>query len=234
MVEQAPIDDLVFATGPVLIAWLASFAVLIYQRDLGASMLLFAVFLTMLFIASGRGSYLLAGGVMFGAGAVAAVSFFDHAARRIDAWIRPWDDFAGTGYQTIQSLFALGSGSLTGSGLGLGRPDLIPSASTDFIFAAVAEEMGWAGAIAVTAAFALLVAAGFGISVRARDPFRKLLAAGLTITLAVQSLLIIGGVIRLLPLTGITLPFMSYGGSSLVVNVVALAVLARISEEERA
>ncbi|NNL97744.1 MAG: FtsW/RodA/SpoVE family cell cycle protein, partial [Acidimicrobiia bacterium] len=127
--------------------------------------------------------------------------------------------------------FALGSGSLTGSGLGLGRPDFIPSATTDFLFAAVAEETGLAGSLAVVAAYALLVAVGFGIALRARDPYRKLLAAGLTAAIAIQTILIIGGVIRLLPLTGITLPFMSYGGSALVANMVAVVVLARISHE---
>ena len=131
-----------------------------------------------------------------------------------------------------QGLFALGSGGLTGTGIGAGRPDLIPAAATDFIFAAVAEEMGLAGGLAVVAAYALLAAAGFGIALRARDPFRKLLAGGLTLTLAVQTVLIVGGILRLLPLTGITLPFMSYGGSSLLANLVLIALLARVSHEE--
>jgi len=156
---------------------------------------------------------------------------FDHVQRRFDAWLRPWDDFADSGFQVAQSLFALGSGSLTGSGLGLGRPDFIPSATTDFVFAAVAEETGLAGSLAIVAAYGLLVAVGFGIALRARDPYRKLLAAGLTSVIALQTILIIGGVIRLLPLTGIALPFMSYGGSALVANLIAIVVLARISHE---
>jgi cell division protein FtsW (lipid II flippase) len=147
--------------------------------------------------------------------------------------LHPFSDFTGSGYQIAQSLFALGSGSLTGSGLGLGRPDLIPAASTDFIFAAVAEEMGFAGSVAVITGFALLIAAGFGIALRARDVFRKFLAAGLTIVIGVQAILIIAGVIRLFPVTGITLPFMSYGGSSLLANFVLVALLVRTSHGER-
>ena len=125
----------------------------------------------------------------------------------------------------------MGSGSLTGAGLGSGRPDLIPAAETDFIFVAVAEEMGFGGSVAVITAYALLVALGFGIALRARDVFKKVLAAGLTVVLGVQAILILAGVLRLLPVTGITLPFMSYGGSSLVANMLLLTLLARVSHE---
>ena len=128
----------------------------------------------------------------------------------------------------------MGSGSLSGSGIGLGRPDLIPFASTDFIFAAVAEELGLAGSVVIMSVYALLVAVGFGIALRSRDIFRKLFAAGLAFTLGLQAFLILAGVLRLLPLTGITLPFMSYGGSSLVSNFLLVAMLARISHEEKA
>jgi cell division protein FtsW (lipid II flippase) len=130
-------------------------------------------------------------------------------------------------------LFALGTGSLSGSGPGLGRPTLIPNAATDFIFAAVGEELGLAGSVAVLCSFALLFAAGYGIALRTRDRFRSLLAAGLTFVLGLQTFLIVGGVLRVLPLTGITLPFMSYGGSALVGNFLALALLERASHEER-
>lgn len=218
---------------PIFIAAGAAFLVLIYQRDLGASLLLFALFVGMMYIATGRPFYLITGGVLVGIGGVMAYRFFDHVQRRIEAWIRPFDDFTDTGYQIAQSLFALGSGSLTGSGLGLGRPDLIPAAATDFVFAAVAEEMGLAGSVAVITGYALLLAAGFGIALRARDVFRKFLAAGLTLVLGMQAFLIIAGVTRLLPVTGITLPFMSYGGSSLLANMVLVSLLARISHGER-
>lgn len=216
---------------PLAAAWVVSLVVLVYQRDLGASLLLLALFAAMLYAASGRVSYPLVGAGLFVIGTVAAARLFDHVQRRFDAWLRPWDDFADSGFQIAQSLFALGSGSLTGSGLGLGRPDFIPSATTDFIFAAVAEETGLAGSVAIVVAYSLLVTVGFGVSLRARDPYRKLLAAGLTTVIAIQAILIIGGVTRLLPLTGITLPFMSYGGSSLVANMIAIAVLARVSHE---
>lgn len=216
---------------PLVLAWTASLVVLVYQRDLGASLLLLAVFVTMLYAATGRAVYPVVGIGLFIAGAVAAAQAFDHVVRRFDAWIRPWDDFADSGYQIAQSLFALGSGSLTGAGLGFGRPDFIPSATTDFVFSAIAEETGLAGSLAIVAAFALFVGVGFGIALRARDPYQKLLAAGLTSVIAIQSVLIIGGITRLLPLTGIALPFMSYGGSALVANVLALVLLARVSHE---
>lgn len=219
---------------PMVIAFAASFAVLIYQRDLGASLLLFAVFITLLYAATARRSYVLTGGLMVIGGGIPAYLFFDHVQRRVASWLHPFEDFNDTGYQLAQSLFALGGGSIAGSGIGLGRPNLIPAADTDFMFAAVAEEMGLVGAIAVLAAFALLVAAGFGIALRLRDLYRKFIAVGLTLVLGIQTLLIIAGVIRVLPVTGITLPFMSYGGSSLMANLVLLALLARVSHGERA
>ena len=217
---------------PVLLAFGVSFAVLVYQRDLGASLLLFIVFAAMLYAATGRVAYPLATLILLLGGGLAAHESFSHVRVRVSAWLHPFADFAGTGYQVAQGLFALGSGGLTGSGLGAGSPNLIPAAATDFVFVAVAEETGLAGGLAVIAAYALLAAAGFGIALRARDPFRKLLAAGLTITITVQTALILGGVLRLFPLTGITLPFMSYGGSSLLANLVLVALLARVSHEE--
>ncbi|MFO7699727.1 MAG: FtsW/RodA/SpoVE family cell cycle protein [Acidimicrobiia bacterium] len=218
---------------PVIVAAGAAFIILIYQRDLGASLLLFALFVTMLYIATERSFYVVAGAVLALAGGALAYSTFSHVQRRIEAWIDPFGDPQGAGYQTVQSLFAMGSGSLTGSGLGLGRPDLIPAAATDFIFAAIAEEMGLAGSLAVLAGFALLVTAGFGIALRSRDRFRKYLAGGLSAVLALQAFIILAGILRILPITGLTLPFMSYGGSSLVANVVIVALLLRVSHEER-
>lgn len=219
---------------PLVIVWAASLVILVYQRDLGASLLLFVTFAALLYAATGAAGYLAAGGLLAVGGGVAAWSVFAHVQRRVDAWLFPFRDFEDTGYQVAQGLFALGTGSLSGSGPGLGRPTLIPHASTDFIFAAVGEELGLAGSVAVLACFALFLAAGFGISLRARDRFRTLLAAGLTFVIGFQAFLIIGGIVRVLPLTGITLPFMSYGGSALVGNFLALALLARASHEERA
>lgn len=219
--------------GPILIAAAAAFAVLVYQRDLGASLLVFALFVGSIYLATGKLAYLVVGGGLVALGGIVSYQLFDHVQRRVSAWLDPFADFSDTGYQVAQGLFALGSGSLTGSGIGLGRPDLIPAAATDFIFAAVAEEMGLAGAVAVIAAYALLVAAGFGIALHTRDLFRKFLAASLTLVFAVQSLLIMAGVLRLFPITGITLPFMSYGGTSLLANMILLALLARISHGAR-
>jgi cell division protein FtsW (lipid II flippase) len=219
---------------PVLLAWIASLTVLIWQRDLGASLLLFTIVITMLYAATGSRAYVWTGAGLFATGALAGWLIFDHVQRRVTAWLVPFSDFDGAGYQIAQGYFALGSGSISGSGLGLGRPDLIPQAATDFVFAAIGEELGLAGTAAVILLFVLLVGATFGIALRSRDEFRKLLAAGLGVVIGVQALLIIGGVLRALPLTGIALPFMSYGGSSLVANLLILALLARISHEERA
>jgi len=220
--------------GPVMIAAGMALVILIYQKDLGASLLLFGLFIAMLYVATGRSFYVITGAVTAVLAGLIAYSAFDHVQRRIDGWLDPFGNIAGSGYQSVQALFAMGSGSLTGSGIGLGRPDLIPAAETDFIFAAVAEEMGLAGSLAVLAGFSLLIAVGFGIAVRSRDLFRKYLAGGLTIVIALQAIIILAGVLRLMPITGITLPFMSYGGSSLVANMVIIALLLRVSDEERA
>jgi peptidoglycan glycosyltransferase len=217
---------------PLLLVWGATLGVLVGQRDLGASLLLFAVFVAMLYAATGQSGYLTGGLVLTLIGAIGSWRVFDHVQRRVTAWVNPLSDFENAGFQVAQGMFGLGTGSLSGSGPGLGRPDLIPNAITDFIFAAVGEEFGFAGTVAVLAAYALIVAVGFGIALRARDRFRKLLAAGLTLTFGIQTFLIIGGVLRVVPLTGITLPFMSYGGSSLVGNFILIAILLRISHEE--
>lgn len=217
---------------PLLLVWGGSVVILVWQRDLGASLLLFAGFLLLLYAATGATGYLVTGGVLTISGAVAAAYLFEHVHRRVIAWIAPFEHYQDEGYQIAQGIFALGTGSLSGSGPGLGRPDLIPNASTDFIFAAVGEELGFAGTVAVLALFSLVIAVGLGISFRSRDTFRKLLAAGLTFIMALQIFLIVGGVLRIVPLTGITLPFMSYGGSALVGNFVLVALLLRISHEE--
>lgn len=217
---------------PLIAVWVGSIGILVSQRDLGASVLLFAAFITLLYMATGESGYLWTGALLTTAGGVAAWRLFDHVQRRVTAWIHPWTDYDDAGYQIAQSMFALGTGSLAGSGPGLGRPDLVPNATTDFIFAAVGEELGFAGTVAVLCLFALVVAAGFGVALRARDRFRKLLAGGLTAVLGIQTFLILGGVLRIVPLTGIAMPFMSYGGSSLVGNLVLVALLLRISHEE--
>jgi peptidoglycan glycosyltransferase len=217
--------------GPLVVPWAASILILVQQKDLGSSMLFFAVFVAMLYIATNRSAYLAAGAVLFAAAVAISYQLFGHVQERIDTWINPWADREVKGYQLVQSLYAFGSGKFQGTGLGLGRPDLIPVATTDFIFAAIGEELGLLGTVAVVIGFMLLVGSAYRIAVQARRPFSKLFAAGLATILGVQTFVIIGGVTRLIPLTGVTLPFVSYGGSSLVANFVILALLLRISDE---
>src|SRR5690606_6376088 len=181
----------------------------------------------------GAAGYLVAGGLLAAGGGLAAWRLFDHVQRRVQAWLDPFADYADTGYQVAQGLFALGTGSLSGSGPGLGRPDLTPNAETDFSFAAVGEELGLAGSIAVLCCFALFLAAGFGIALRSRARFRTLLAAGLTFAIGLQTCLIISGVLRVLPLTGTPLPCTSCGGSALIGRFLPRDAVARARQEER-
>jgi cell division protein FtsW (lipid II flippase) len=216
--------------GPVLVAWAVTLVVMVYQKDLGSSLMFFALFVVMLWVATERPSFLVLGAGLFAAGAYIAWTMFGHVQQRVDIWLDPWQDPSGSGYQIIQGLFAMGFGGVAGTGLGLGSSVRIPASESDYIFAVVAEQLGLLGGTVVIVAFLLMVGAGLRIAVRAEHAFDKLLATGLTLLLGVQAFIIIGGVTRLLPLTGVTLPFMSYGGSSLVVNYVLLALLLRISD----
>jgi len=217
--------------GPLLLPWVVSIMIMVQQKDLGSSLLFFAVFVAMLYIATDRSAYLAAGAVLFSAATVIAYQSFSHVQLRIDTWLDPWHDAQNQGYQLVQSLYGFGSGGFQGTGLGLGRPDVIPVATTDFIFAAIGEELGLLGTVAIIIGFILLVGSAYRIAVQARRPFSKLFAAGLATILGVQTFVIVGGVTRLIPLTGVTLPFVSYGGSSLVANFIILALLLRISDE---
>ena len=217
--------------GPVLAAWGASLLVMVFERDLGSSLLVFATFVVMLWIATGRAWYPGVGGLMFALGATLAWWRFDHVQSRVRIWLDPWRDVTGEGFQIVQASFALASGGITGTGPGLGSPERIPANETDFIFAVIGEELGLLGATAIITAFILMIGTGLRVAVRSRDEFAKLLATGLTVSLGVQAFIIIGGVLRVLPLTGITLPFVSYGGSSLLANYVLLALLLRISHD---
>lgn len=216
--------------GPVFLAWAISLLVMTNQKDLGSSLLFFAIFVAMLWMATARPIYLLAGSAMFLVGAAVAAQVFGHVQRRIDVWRDPFADPDAHGFQIVQSLFSLATGGAWGTGLGLGRPDLIPAVTTDFIFAAVGEELGLAGGAAVLTIYAIFASRGFGLATRCRDDFTKLLVAGLATALALQTVLIVGGVTKLIPLTGITLPFMSYGGSSLLSNFILVALLLRASD----
>lgn len=217
--------------GPVALAWGVSLLVLILERDLGSSLLFFALFVAMLWIATERAAYLLLGVLLFAGGALFSYQRFDHVHARVQAWLNPWADPKGKGFQPIEGLFSMAEGGLTGTGLGLGRPYKVPKVETDFIFSAIAEELGLVGASAILISYLLMVGSGFRVAMRVRAPFEKLLAAGLTTLLGFQAFIIIGGVTRVVPLTGITLPFVSYGGSSLLANYVLLAILVRISDE---
>ncbi|MCC5952292.1 MAG: FtsW/RodA/SpoVE family cell cycle protein [Acidimicrobiia bacterium] len=217
--------------GPVLVAWGVSLAVMAYQTDLGSALLFFTLFLVMLWVATQRASYLVVGFTLFALGSYAAWTQFGHIRQRLRIWLDPWADVQDEGFQIAQAAFAMADGGLTGTGLGLSGRVAIPFAETDFIFAVIAQELGLAGAAVVLMSYVLLVGSGLRVAIRAADPFDKLLATGLSTLLGVQAFVIIAGVTRLLPLTGITLPFVSYGGSSLISNYILIALLLRISDE---
>jgi len=229
--------------GPLVVAWVISMAVMFYERDLGSSLLFFTLYIVMLYAATSRAVYASVGAVMFVGGLFVAYSQFAHVQARVAAWLDPWSNdpvsgFQAAGRQIAQSWFALGSGGFTGTGIGRGHPDLIDpglrsgTLPTDFVFAAVGEELGFIGAVAILLLFGILAARGFHIALRSRDQFGTLLATGLTVIIGLQALLIMGGVTRLVPLTGIPLPFVSYGGSSLLANFVLIAIMMRISDAE--
>ncbi len=217
--------------GPLLLAWGFSILIMVQQKDLGSSLLFFAIFAAMLYIATERAAYLLMGLILFVGGASIAYQLFTHVQDRVSIWIDPWPHASDKGFQIVQSMFAFGTGGFAGTGLGLGNPQQIPNAATDFVFSAIGEELGLIGTVGVLAAILLFVGSGFRIAVQADRPFPKLFAAGLVTIIGVQSFVIIGGVTRVIPLTGVTLPFISYGGSSLIANFVILALLLRISDD---
>lgn len=215
--------------GPVLLAWGVAILVMTAETDLGSSLLLFGLFMAMLWVATGRAAYPAGGSLLFGVAAYGAWTQFGHVQTRVSAWLDPWTHQATGGYQVIQAWYAFAWGGVAGTGIGLGRPDRIPVVTSDFIFAAIGEELGLLGAVAVLVAYLLIVGAGLRIATQAEHAFDKLLAAGLTALIGIQSFVILAGVTRLLPLTGVVLPFVSYGGSALVANYVLLALLIRVS-----
>ena len=219
--------------GPLLIAWVASMGVLVFQRDLGTALLFFGLFILLLYVATERRSWLLLGSILFVAGAGLAYFAFGHVQQRFDVWLYPFSDPNGTAFQIVQSLFGLAAGGVLGTGLGLGNPQFVPFAKTDFIMATAGEELGLAGLIVILMIYAVLAQRGFRIAVSARDAFGTLLAGGLSIVIVLQVFIVVGGVTRLIPLTGLTTPFLSYGGSSLVANWIIIALLVRISDGAR-
>jgi cell division protein FtsW (lipid II flippase) len=217
---------------PLLIVWGLSIGLLIAQRDLGTGTLFLGLLAVLLYLATGRWQVLLAAGLFVALGGLLGYGLFGVVRLRVQAWLNPWLDPIGGSYQIVQSLISLASGGVFGRGPGLGAPSFVPAAHTDFIFSAVVEEWGLLGGLAMIGLYAVLVTRGLRVALRSRDPFAMLLAAGLTASLGLQAVLIIGGVIRLLPLTGLTLPFVSYGGSSLVTSLAALAFLLLLSSRE--
>jgi len=216
---------------PIALAWVFAVGVIGLEDDIGFAALLFALFVAMLWVATGRSMYLLIGLVAFAVAAFAASFLFRQTNIRVEDWLDPWKYAETSGYQLVQSWFALGSGGLGGVGLGLGQAWRIPNALDDFIFVVIGEEMGLLGSTVVVVAFLLLVGAGMRIAQAARSQFAKLTATGLTVIIGLQAFIIIGGIVRLVPETGITLPFVSYGGSALLSNYILIALLMRISDE---
>ena len=219
--------------GPMLLMWGFSMLLLIWQRDLGAALLFFGVFLAMLYAATGQGRYVLTGLVLLVVAGMVGYRLFDHVALRVDAWWNPWREASGRSFQIVQSLLAFASGGTLGQGLGQGLPTAIPVVHTDFVFAAIGEEYGLVGALAVIACFALLVGRAFHIALRARRAFEKLLAAGIGALFGLQALVIMAGTLRVIPLTGVTLPFVSYGGSSLLTSMIMVGLLLHISSHRQ-
>ncbi len=221
---------------PLVGMWGITMGLIVFQRDLGAALMLFSVFLAMLYVATGSGWYVAAGLSAFGVGSFMLYQVIAIVQTRVSIWLDPWSRAQGTGYQIVQAIYALASGNVFGAGLGRGYPTVVPAAHTDFIFTSIGEELGLAGTLAVLICYIMLTFRGFHIALRVPGRFRgfeQLLAVGLTTILAVQTFIIIGGNLRLIPLTGITLPFISYGGSSIVMNFLIVGLLLRISASER-
>jgi cell division protein FtsW (lipid II flippase) len=220
--------------GPILVIWLASIGVLVLQRDLGTSILYFGLFLVMIYVATGRAFYAGIGVAMLVTGGLVASRVLDYVSRRFDAWLNPFNqenyDAIGGSYQIVQGIFGMANGGLFGTGLGGGVPQLVPLAESDFIVASLAEELGLIGFFAILALYFLLVARGLKVGFRHTDEFAKLMAVGFAFVIALQVFVVIGGVTRILPLTGLTTPLLAAGGSSLLANWIIIAMLLRLSD----
>jgi cell division protein FtsW (lipid II flippase) len=215
--------------------WLLSLGILVFQKDLGSSLLFFGLFLIMLYVATERPGWLVIGSALFFGGAALAYQFFGHVQNRVNIWLDPmpyYDQTPGSG-QIVEAMFGMAWGGLIGRGFGGGSPERVPAAESDFIVAAIGEELGLTAVIALILVYGLIVERALRAALISRDGFGKLVAVGLAGVLALQVFVVIGGVTRLIPLTGLTTPFLSYGGSSLVANWVIVALLLRISDLAR-
>ncbi|MDI3313226.1 MAG: FtsW/RodA/SpoVE family cell cycle protein [Mycobacterium sp.] len=218
---------------PLLAAWVLAVGVMVFEKDLGTSLLLYASFLVVVYLATQRLSWIVIGLALFAAGSVVAYHIFGHVRVRVQTWLHPFADPEGSSYQIVQSLFSFATGGIFGTGLGNGQPDTVPAASTDFIIAAFGEELGLVGLSGLLMLYTILIVRGLRAAIAIRDSFGKLLAGGLASTLAIQLFIVVGGVTKLVPLTGLTTPWLSYGGSSLLANYLLLAILVRISHAAR-
>lgn len=221
--------------GPLLIVFAASMGVLVVQRDLGTALLYFGIFLVMLYVATGRSSWIVIGLGLFGAGALVATNALGYVQRRVDGWLDAFNPalMDDQSFQLVQGLFGIAAGGMFGTGLGRGRPDLTPLAESDFIIASLGEEIGLVGLFAILALYLLFVARAFRIAFAGSDDFGRLLAVGLGFVVALQVFIVVGGVTRIIPLTGLTTPFLAAGGSSLVANWIIVALLLRLSDGVR-
>jgi cell division protein FtsW (lipid II flippase) len=227
--------------GPILVVWAVSILILVFETDLGTSLLFFGMFVVMLYAATERTSWIVFGLLMSAVGAVGVASFEPHVQQRVRAWMHPMGEYLksqqgllGHSEQSMQALWAFGAGGLGGTGLGQGNSDLIGfAANSDFVLATVGEELGLAGVTAMLLLYALIVERGLRAALATRDPFGKLLAGGLSAAFALQVFVVAGGVTGLIPLTGMTLPFIAYGGSSVIANWALIGVLIRISDTAR-
>ena len=217
---------------PLLFIWGIAILMFVVQRDLGSALLFFGIAVSMTYMATGRKSYVALAFAFFLGAAALSYSFFSHVRVRFNIWLDPWSDPSGSAYQVVQSLFALGSGGVWGTGFAHGHPNLIPEVHTDFIFAAIAEELGLLGSLGVMLVFALFFYRAIRIALACREETRMLLAAGIAVVFLLQAFIIIAGVTKFLPLTGITLPFVSYGGSSMIASFMLLGILTVLSKKE--
>lgn len=219
--------------GPLLVLWLAAMAVLIFQRDLGTSLLYFGLFLSTLYVATARKGWVVLGVSLFLAGGIIASQVFSHVNVRFQNWLDPWADPQGGGYQMVQGLFGLANGGMLGTGLGGGFPEITPYAHSDYIFASLGEELGIVGLFMILLVYLIFIGRGLRVGFAGQDDFGKLLATGLAFSVALQVFIVLGGITRVIPLTGLTAPFLAAGGSSLVSNWIIVALLLRLSNAVR-
>lgn len=223
--------------GPLLVIWLVSLGIIVMQRDLGTGLLIFGMFVAMLYVATGKTSWVVIGVVLVAVGAFFASRVLPYVGGRFENWLNAFDpaviDATGGSYQLVQGIFGLAQGGLIGTGLGQGRPYITPLSQSDYIFASLGEELGLVGLFAILCLYMVFTSRGIRIGLAGQDDFGKLLAVGLSFTIALQVFIMVGGVTRLIPLTGLTTPFLAAGGSSLVANWVIVALLLRISDAVR-